>query len=88
MTATPVHVEDKLFSDLRRIFSEAQLVELTAAIAWENYRARFNHAFGLESEGFSDGAACWLPPVPQRPEAGILRPPGGLSRASALRGAL
>jgi hypothetical protein len=27
-------------------------VELTAAIAFENYRGRFNHAVGLGSEGF------------------------------------
>jgi hypothetical protein len=27
-------------------------VELGAAIAWENYRARSNRVFGFESEGF------------------------------------
>jgi hypothetical protein len=36
-------------------------VELTATIAWENYRARFDHAFGIEGEGFSEGAFCALP---------------------------
>jgi len=36
-------------------------VELTATVAWENYRARFDHAFGLESEGFTDGSVCALP---------------------------
>jgi alkylhydroperoxidase family enzyme len=66
MTATPVHVDEQLFSALREKFSEAQLVELTAAIAWENHRARFNHALGMESEGFSEGAFCALPAtVPQ-----------------------
>jgi alkylhydroperoxidase family enzyme len=35
-----------------------QMVELTAAIAWENFRARFNRGFGIEAEGFSEGAAC------------------------------
>lgn len=35
--------------------------ELTSAIAWENYRARNNHALGVESEGFSKGAFCPLP---------------------------
>jgi alkylhydroperoxidase family enzyme len=61
MTHTPVEVPDALFQGLRENFTEAQLVELTATIAWENYRARFNHAFGLEAEGFSEGAYCALP---------------------------
>jgi len=65
MTATPVDVPDGLFAELRRRFSEAQLVELTAAIAWENYRARFDHAFGIESQGFSEGAYCALPERPR-----------------------
>ena len=58
MTSTPVDVPDELFSQLKQKFSEAQLVELTAAIAWENYRARFDHAFGIESEGFTEGSYC------------------------------
>ena len=55
MTETPVHVFDETFDELRRHFGERQLVELTSAIAWENYRARFDHALGIESEGFSAG---------------------------------
>ena len=61
MTHTPVEVPDELFQSLRAQFTEAQLVELTATIAWENYRARFNHAFGIESANFSEGAVCALP---------------------------
>jgi alkylhydroperoxidase family enzyme len=61
MTRTPVEVPDALFQRLRGQFSEAQMVELTATIAWENYRARFDHAFGIEGEGFSEGAYCALP---------------------------
>lgn len=61
ITATPVEVPDALFARLREKFNEAQLVELTSAIAWEGYRARFSHAFGIESEGFSEGAVCALP---------------------------
>ncbi|MCA1633048.1 MAG: hypothetical protein LC802_04830 [Acidobacteria bacterium] len=61
MTQTPVEVSDELFAALRANFNEAQLVELTAAIAWENYRARFNHAFGVEAQGFSEDAYCPLP---------------------------
>jgi alkylhydroperoxidase family enzyme len=52
MTATPVVVPDDLFDALKARFTPKQLVELTSAIAWENYRARFDHAFGIESEGF------------------------------------
>lgn len=61
MTGTPVEVSDDLFVKLRRHFTERQLVELTSAIAWENYRARFDHAFGIEAEDFSKGAFCPLP---------------------------
>ena len=63
MTQTPVDVPDELFQKLKQVFNERQLVELTSAIAWENYRARFNHAFGIEAEGFSKGAFC---PMPER----------------------
>lgn len=61
MTQAPVEVPDTLFARLREKFSEAQLVELTSAIAWENYRARFSHALGIEGENFTDGAVCALP---------------------------
>ncbi len=61
MTSTPVEVSDALFARLREKFSESQLVELTASIAWENYRARFDHAFGIEAENFSEGTICALP---------------------------
>lgn len=61
MTLTPVQVSDALFARLREKFTDAQLVELTSCIAWENYRARFYHAFGIEAENFSEGALCALP---------------------------
>ena len=61
MTQTPVEVSDELFAELRKHFNPQQMVELTSAIAWENYRARFDHAFGIESEGFSEGAVCAIP---------------------------
>ncbi len=52
MSQTPVEVSDDVFVEARRHFSDAQLVELAATIAMENYRARFNRAFGVESQGF------------------------------------
>ncbi len=61
MTRTPVEVSDALFAKLRERFSETELVELTSGIAWENYRARFDHAFGIAAENFTDGAVCALP---------------------------
>ncbi|MEA2436168.1 MAG: hypothetical protein QOF65_724, partial [Thermoleophilaceae bacterium] len=61
ITATPSVVEDELFEALRARFDERQLVELTAAIGIENYRARFNWAFGIEPQGFVKGGACALP---------------------------
>jgi alkylhydroperoxidase family enzyme len=61
MTQTPVEVPDALFAKLREKFRDAQLVELTATLAWENYRARFDHAFGVEAEGFTKGSYCVLP---------------------------
>ncbi|MGC1106618.1 MAG: hypothetical protein WA876_08775 [Candidatus Acidiferrales bacterium] len=64
LSRTPADVSEELFAALRRDFSERQLVELTAAIAWENYRARFNRMFAIEAEGFSHGKFC---PLPERP---------------------
>ncbi len=64
MTTTPTSVDDRLFARLRQHFDEAQLVELTAAIAWENYRARFNRALAIESDHFAEGNACALPVRP------------------------
>ena len=63
MTRTPVEVTDELFGELQRHFDSRQIVELTSAIAWENFRARNNHALGAEAEGFSRGAFC---PMPER----------------------
>ena len=37
------------------------MVELTSAIAWENYRARFDYALKVESQGFSKGEFCPMP---------------------------
>ena len=61
MSKSPVAVPDDLLARLHERFSEAQLVELTAAIAWEGYRARFNLVFGVSAVGFSEGAVCALP---------------------------
>jgi alkylhydroperoxidase family enzyme len=52
MSQTPAAVSDEVFGAAREHFSEPQIVELVATAAMENYRARFNRAFGVESQGF------------------------------------
>lgn len=54
MTQTPVGVSDEDFAEAQRHFDDEQLVELAATIAMENYRARFNRAFHVESLGLYD----------------------------------
>ena len=61
MTTTPVEIDDADVRFLLTHLDEPQLVELTAAIAHENLRARLNHALGYGAQGFTTGAACALP---------------------------
>jgi alkylhydroperoxidase family enzyme len=56
MTHNPAEVADTVFEELKQYFNTAQIVELTAMIALENFRARFNRALHIESDGF-----CELP---------------------------
>ena len=51
MTDTPANVSDDLYARLRNQFSEEQLMQLGAQIAFENYRARWNRIFNFESDG-------------------------------------
>ncbi len=50
MANTPANVSDDLYAHLRDQFSEEQLLELGAHIAFENYRARLNRVFDVESD--------------------------------------
>ena len=52
MTMTGQCVSEELFARVRKHFAEAQIVELTAAIALENFRSKFNVALGIEAQGF------------------------------------
>ena len=52
MTITGEQVTDELWARLRCHFSEGQMVELTAAVALENFRSKFNVPLGIESQGF------------------------------------
>ena len=59
MTITGQRVGDELFARLRTFFDDGQIVELTAAVALENFRSKFNVPLGVESQGF-----CILPHLP------------------------
>jgi len=52
MTITGQRVTDELFGRIRALFDEAQIVELTAVVALENFRSKFNVPLGIESQGF------------------------------------
>src|SRR5207247_9031774 len=51
MTVTGRKVDDALFTRVRKHFSEAQIVEMTAAIALENFRSKFNIVLCIEDLG-------------------------------------
>ena len=63
LTVTPAVATDEMVEELRKSLDDKQLVELTAMIAWENFRARFNRGFDVAAQGFSEGASC---PIPER----------------------
>lgn len=56
ITYTDRQVDDALFVELKKHFTEAQIVELTAAVAFENFRSKFNPTLGVEAQGF-----CMVP---------------------------
>jgi len=56
ITHTDQTVDDAFFANLKKHFDEAQIVELTAAIAFENFRSKFNPTLGVEAQGF-----CMVP---------------------------
>ena len=51
LTTAPANVSDELYAELRKHFSEDQLIELAASAALENYRARYNRVFDVGSDG-------------------------------------
>ncbi len=56
ITYTDRQVDDALVDKLKRHFTDAQMVELTAAIAMENLRSKFDPPLGIEAQGF-----CMIP---------------------------
>jgi alkylhydroperoxidase family enzyme len=49
ITRTPIDVDLQVFRHLRRHFTHDQIVEITAAICYENFRTRFRNAMGVEA---------------------------------------
>lgn len=52
VTRASAEVDDVLFARLGEHFSEAAIVELTAIIALENFRSKFNSALKVPAQGF------------------------------------
>ncbi|MBI1774808.1 MAG: carboxymuconolactone decarboxylase family protein [Proteobacteria bacterium] len=52
MTITGQKIDDAFFGRLKQHYTEAEIVELTAAVALENFRSKFNPALGVEAQGF------------------------------------
>ena len=52
ITRSDQDVDEALFAHLLEEFpTAAEVVELTAIVAFENFRSKFNHALGIESNG-------------------------------------
>jgi len=49
---TPNRVTDALFAEVREHFSDDEVIELTALIAFQNCSSRFNTALEVPSQGF------------------------------------
>ena len=57
LVGAPVNVSDELYGELRRHFSEGELIELATDAAQENFRARWNRVFDVGS----DALYCEIP---------------------------
>lgn len=77
VTAVGCRVGEDTFAELARHFSEREIVELTAAIAIENFYNRLNAPLELEEQGF-----CAVPPASLGEERTYVggEAPGGRSR--------
>ena len=58
ISSTPLAFDDGLRADLRRLFSEREIVILATTAAQVNYWARTIQALGIQPAGF-----CTLPPI-------------------------
>ena len=56
ITLSDRDVSDELFAELREHYDEEEVLELTAAIAWENSSSKFNRALRIGSQGLWEEA--------------------------------
>ena len=65
LSETPLRATDAMVADLERDLGADGVVELTAYVALENSRSRFNAALGIGAQGFRDGdfrdGSCRVP---------------------------
>ena len=61
VTISPNDISDEQFAELRRHFTDREIVELTVQAAFENFRARANRALRIEDDGFAHVAVEKLP---------------------------
>lgn len=57
VTDTTKQVNDALFGSLKEHFSEDEIAELAALIAFQNMSSKFNSALGIEAHGFCKKSA-------------------------------
>jgi hypothetical protein len=69
MTITGQRVSDELFARLKGYYDEAQIVELTAAVALENFRSKMNVPLQVQAQGF-----CVIPERQNAEDGGSPRP--------------
>jgi alkylhydroperoxidase family enzyme len=50
ITLTHVDTSDELFERLTRCYSDDEIIELTAIVAWENSSSKFNRALRVPSQ--------------------------------------
>ena len=79
ITMSDQDVDEAFFAEVQREFEEpAAIVELTAIIAFENFRSKFNHALLIDSNGFCtlprNGGGGGSEPMLERPTVGIHLP--------------
>jgi alkylhydroperoxidase family enzyme len=54
ITLTELEVSEQFFAQVQRYFSDDEIVELTATIAWENCSSKFNRALRVDSQQLWD----------------------------------
>lgn len=50
ITITELDVSDQFFDQVKKYFSDDEIVELTATISWENCSSKFNRALRIDSQ--------------------------------------